>query len=184
MSTEATGTSEEVGPTGTTEQDVVVGPTGTTGPTGTSEVVVGPTGTTEEVGPTGTTGPTGPEITSPPPIRLEDILSSVELLQSKEIQDRSLLESIATISYDVLKPRLIQWAVSGFRNAYTIHEIPMTAPSLCSDGEVRSLQDYIEFISGKTIQAHVAELQTRLADIVVSFAYTGSSIAIVVSKSD
>ena len=154
MSTEATGTSEE-------------------------EVVVGPPGTTEEE-----VVPTVVEPTPPPPIRLEDILSSVELLQSKEIADKSLLESIATISYDALKPRLIQWAVSGFRNAYTIHEIPMTAPPLCSDGQTRSLQDYIEFISGKTIQAHVAELQTRLADIVVSFAYTGASIAIVVSKSD
>jgi len=150
-------------PTGTTEEEVVVGPPGTT-----EEEVV----------------PTVVEPTPPPPIRLEDILSSVELLQSKEIADKSLLESIATVSYDALKPRLIQWAVGGFRNAYTIHEIPMTTPPLCSDGEVRSLQDYIEFISGKTIQTHVAELQARLADIVVSFAYTGSSIAIVVSKSD
>ena len=118
----------------------------------------------------------------PAPLRLEDILSSVELLRSKESADKSLLESIATISFDSLKPKLIQWAVSGFRNAYTIYEIPMVAPPLCSDGETRTLQDYVEFVSGKTIQAIVAELQARLADIVVSFAYTGSSILIVVSK--
>jgi len=122
--------------------------------------------------------------TPPPPIYLSDILASTELLQAKEDEDRTLLEGIATISYDVLKPRLIQWAVAGFRNAYTIHEIPMVAPPLCSDGQVRSLSDYIEFVSGRTIGDHVSSLQTRLPEMTVSYAYDGTSILIVVSRSD
>jgi hypothetical protein len=120
--------------------------------------------------------------TPPPPIRLEDILGSQELLVAQETNDRVSLESIGTISYDILKPRLIQWAAGGFRNATTIYEIPMTAPPLCSDGQARSLQDYIQFVSGKTIGDHVAVLQARLPDFVVSYAYSGSSILIVVSR--
>ena len=122
--------------------------------------------------------------TPPPPIRMEDILYSTQLLVIQETSDKNLLESIGTISYDVLKPRLIQWAVSGFRNAYTIHEIAISAPPLCSDGQTRSLSDYIEFVSGKTIGDHVAALQARLPDMVVSYAYSGSTIMIVVSKRD
>lgn len=120
----------------------------------------------------------------PPPIRLEDILTSQQLLVAQESADKTALESIGTISYDALKPRLIQWAAGGFRNAYTIHEVPMIAPSLCSDGASRTLQDYIEFVSGKTIADHVAVLGARLPDFVVSFAYSGNSILIVVSRSD
>jgi hypothetical protein len=120
--------------------------------------------------------------TPPPPIRLEDILGSQELLVAQETNDRVSLESIGTISYDILKPRLIQWAAGGFRNATTIYEIPMTAPPLCSDGQARSLQDYIQFVSGKSIGDHVAVLQARLPDFVVSYAYSGSFIMIVVSK--
>lgn len=134
--------------------------------------MTGETGTIEDTPPAG-----------PPPIRLDDILSSVEVLSAKEIQDKDQLESIGAISYDILKPRLIQWAVGGFQNAYVIHEIPMVAPPLCSDGQKRFLQDYIEFISGKTITDHVATLQARLPDMVVSYAYSGASILIVVSKS-
>jgi len=119
---------------------------------------------------------------TPPPIRLEDILGSQELLVTQETNDRVSLESIGTISYDILKPRLIQWAAGGFRNATTIYEIPMTAPPLCSDGQARSLQDYIQFVSGKSIGDHVAVLQARLPDFVVSYAYSGSFIMIVVSK--
>lgn len=153
---------------------------GPTGETGTVETL-GATGTVEHLG---MTGPTEvPPPAGPPPIRLDDILSSVEVLSTKESQDKAQLESIGAISYDILKPRLIQWAVSGFRNATPIYEIPMVAPPLCSDGQVRPLQDYIEFISGKTISDHVAALQARLPDMVVSYAYSGASILIVVSKS-
>lgn len=120
--------------------------------------------------------------TPPAPIYLDDILSSVEVLQQTESEHRSLLESVGTLPYDYLKPTLIQWATSGFRNAYPIHQIAITPPSLCSDGQARSLQDYIQFVSGKTIQEHVAVLQARLPDMVVSFAYTGLAIVIVVSK--
>ena len=120
--------------------------------------------------------------TPPAPIYLDDILSSVQVLQQTEAEHRSVLESIGTLPYDYLKPSLIQWATSGFRNAYPIHQIGITPPSLCSDGQARPLQEYIQFVSGRTIQEHVAVLQSRLPDMVVSFAYTGSVIVIVVSK--
>jgi hypothetical protein len=124
------------------------------------------------------------EPTPPPVLRIQDILASVEVLQGNERNDKSVLEGIATLSFDAVRPRLVQWATSGFRNAYVIHEIPMVAPPLCSDGESRTLTDYVSYVSGKTIQEHVAGLQARLPDITVSFAYSGSSILIVVSKSD
>ena len=163
---------EPTGPTGTTEQTEVTGTTESTGPTG----------TTESTGPTGPIPVDMPQ--APSVLRLEDILSSVQVLQQKEQSDKSLLESIGTLSFDAIKPALVQWATSGFRNAYPIHEIFISAPPLCSDGQIRVLMDYIQFVSGKTIQDHVAALQARLPDIVVSFAYTGVSIVVVVSKAE
>jgi hypothetical protein len=115
-------------------------------------------------------------------IRLDDILSSQSLLKTQELSDKGLLEGIGNIPVQVIKPRLIQWASTGFQNAYPIYDVPIRVPPICSDGERRTLQDYVQFVSGKTIQEHVATLQTRLPDIVVSFAYFGSSITIVVSK--
>ena len=152
---------------------------GPTGATGTVE------GTTEGV--TGTTeGVTGPGIqtlpTPPPPISLSDITNAVEVVQTKEAQDKATLESIGTLSFDSLKASLIQWAVAGYPNAYKIYEISIFPPGVCSDGVTRNLADYITFCSGKTIHEHVDILQARTTDIDVSFAYTGSSIIIVVTK--
>jgi hypothetical protein len=126
-----------------------------------------------------------PEPTGPAPlptISIQDILGSVEVVQNQESNDKSKLETIGLISFDTLRASLLQWASRGFPNAYTIYEVPMTAPSVCSDGVARNLPDYIVFCSGKTINEHVDVLQQRLVDITVSFAYSGSAILIVVSR--
>ena len=180
---------ESTGPTGPTTEEAT-GPTTeeATGPTGpTTEEATGPTGpTTEEAtGPTteeatGTIGLVTP--TGPPSIRLDDILTSMQFIQHKESEDRASLESIGTLPYEYLKSALIQWATSGFPNAYPIYELRIMVPSTCSDGQTKSLQEYIQFVSGKTIYEHVATLQARFPDIVVSFSYTGVSILIVVTK--
>jgi hypothetical protein len=125
-------------------------------------------------------GPTGPAPL--PTISIQDILGSVEVAQNQEADDKAKLESIGLISFENIRASLLQWATSGFPNAYKIHEVPMTAPSVCSDGVTRNLPDYIVFCSGKTINEHVDVLQQRLVDIIVSFAYSGSAILIVVSR--
>lgn len=144
-----------------------------------------------------TTGPTEPETTGPdvtgmfppepsPPepelISLSDILNEKSIILAKEASDKATLESIGTLSMNSLKPRLVQWAMEGFRNAFPIYEISIQVPSTCSDGTSRGLAEYITFCSGKPIQDHVATLQSRLVDMTVSFCNTGYSIQIVVSR--
>jgi hypothetical protein len=160
------------------EETIVTEPTPepalSTGPTGPSEP------TPEEALPILPTGPSGPAPL--PTISIQDILGSVEVSQNRESEDKAKLEAIGVISFETLRSSLLQWATKGFPNAYTIYEVPMTPPNVCSDGVSRSLPDYIVFCSGKTINEHVDVLQQRLIDIAVSFAYTGSVILIVVSK--
>jgi hypothetical protein len=118
----------------------------------------------------------------PPTISIQDILNAVEVSQTREDEDKTKLEAIGTISFETLRSSLLTWATRGFPNAYTIYEVALSAPSVCSDGASRALPEYIEFCSGKTISEHVAVLQARLPDITVSFAYSGYSILIVVSR--
>lgn len=140
----------------------------------------GMTGTTEMTGMTEMTGPTGP--IAPPMISLNDIVNAVEIVQLKEAADKSALESISSLSFDGLRASLIQWATTGYTNAYVIHSVPITPPNVCSDGVSRNLSEYIQFCSGKTINEHVQLLQDRMTDIIVSFANSGNMIIIVVSK--
>ena len=123
-----------------------------------------------------------PVILPPPIITLNDILSSVEVVTQKEQYDKAALETLATIPYDTLKSKLLTWATSGFPNVYEIYKLTITPPATCSDGVTRDLTSYIQFCSGKTIQEHVASIQTRVQDMTITFANMGSYIAVVVSK--
>jgi hypothetical protein len=122
-------------------------------------------------------------IPEPTTLSILDILNESEIVRQKELVDKAALESIWQISISSLRTMLMNWAASGFPNATSIHEIQIQAPAICSDGVSRSLGDYIQYCSGKSIQEHIALLQAKLTDIVVAFSFTGYSIRIVVSRS-
>jgi hypothetical protein len=118
----------------------------------------------------------------PPQITMADIMGAADVVKQREDVDKILLEGIQTISFETLRASLLRWAAAGFPNVYTVYEFPISTLGTCSDGVTRNLEDYIVFVSGKTIREHVDILQSRMTDIAVSFAYTGSSVIIVVSK--
>jgi hypothetical protein len=124
--------------------------------------------------------PTGP----PPPdvLTLSDLLADQDLVLAKEAVDRNRLESIGSQSVQALKPKLLEWLMKGKPDGFPILQLEIVPPVQCSDGVHRSLPDYIEFCSGKTIQEHVGLLQAKLPDILVSFANIGGMVSVTVLK--
>jgi hypothetical protein len=130
--------------------------------------------------------PTHPDYVAPPPppdvLTLSDLLSDQSVVVTKELADKTLLETIGTQSVGNLRPKLVEWVLKGYPAAFPILSLDIRPPSVCSDGLSRTLPDYIEFCSGKTINDHVALLQAKLPDILVSFANIGGITTIVVLK--
>jgi hypothetical protein len=129
--------------------------------------------------------PSSPDYVAPPPpapdvLSLADLLSDQTILLSKEQTDKTLLETIGTQSVANLRPKLVEWVLKGRPSAFPILSLEIYPPSICSDGGVRNLPDYIQFCSGKSIVEHVALLQAKLPDIRVSFANFGGVTTIVV----
>ena len=124
--------------------------------------------------------PPGP----PPPdvLTLADLLADHDLVLAKEAVDRNRLESIGGQSVQGLKPKLLEWLMKGQPDGFPILQLEIVPPVQCSDGVARSLPDYIEFCSGKTIQDHVGLLQAKLPDILVSFANIGGMVCVTVLK--
>ena len=118
-----------------------------------------------------------------PPITLDDILATTDLLIQKEAADKATLDAIATMTMDDLKTRLVVWGRLGFPNAYILHTFTLTPPAVCSDGVTRTLEEYISFCSGKTIVEHVASVQAKIDPAIqVGFVNFGLSISLVVTK--
>lgn len=120
----------------------------------------------------------------PEVLRLSDLLDEKTRLQQQETADATALDAIRTCSLTVLRPKLLSWVEQGMPNAWSIFSIPIKEIYDCSDGSPRTLAEYIEFCSGKTIQEHTEGLQARLPDIQVGFVRTSTDLHFVVTKID
>lgn len=125
-----------------------------------------------------------PEPTPTQIITIDELLNSIEFIKKKEDDDKVLLEGIGNMSYDELKSKLLTWASLGFPSMYEIYTVSITPPTQCSDGAVRSLNDYIVYCSGKTLTEHINLLNSKISGITLTFANMGAYIAILVFKKD
>jgi len=121
---------------------------------------------------------------APPPdiLTMSDLLNDQSVVVSKEQADKTLLETIGAQTVSNLRPKLVEWVLKGQPSAFPLLSLDIQPPACCSDGVSRSLHDYIQFCSGKSISEHVGLLQVKLPDISVSFANISGMTTIVVVK--
>ena len=118
----------------------------------------------------------------PAPISIEDLMSTVEVLTRKEADDKAFLETVAAITPDQLRPKLVEWAMAKFPDFYEIYQIVVSPPQKCSDGVTRQIVQYIEFCSGQTIDYFVDRIRANVTGIRIDYSNRGSSVAILASK--
>lgn len=175
------------GPTGPSEMEM-------TGPTGTEMENTGPTGPTGVEEMTGPTGPTGVDImtlfpnaqtgTVEPPtiVTMDELMASHAVIVEKEAVDRASLNALVNPTREQYRPQLFQWAAAGFPGIYVVQSFSVTPPDLCADGVRRDVNAYINYLTGTDMGAVVANIQSLVTGIVVSFSFEGNSVRIHVSK--
>ena len=151
---------------------------------------IGPTGTVEEqtiVEDTGSSGPPPPEETQPQGpsylITLDDLLNEQSIIQQREHRDRSELGKIENPpNVAQLRQILLQWAKQGFPYAFPLFSITLSSLSVCSDGVTRTLYPYIEYLMEESITSLMAKLEVKLQGIKLLNSYSGTTITIHVYK--
>lgn len=118
----------------------------------------------------------GSEPPAPPVIRLDDILADKDLYIQQEAQDREKFAPLLYPNLSDIRTKLVSWAVRKFQPPCDLVIIDIMAPNICSDGVQRNFFDYIQFVSGKTVNEHVASLQLLLPDFVVAYSYTRTQL--------
>jgi hypothetical protein len=118
----------------------------------------------------------GSEPPAPPVIRLDDILGDKDLYAQQETQDRDKFVAVLNPNLGDIRAKLVSWATRGFQPPCDLIVVDIMAPNICSDGVQRSFFDYIQFVSGKTVNEHVATLQAILPDFVVAYSYTRTQL--------
>jgi hypothetical protein len=96
-------------------------------------------------------------------------------MSDKEREDGILFNSIHTL--DIRKQYLSWVMLIVNRSSYIPFEIPVTVPEVCSDGVVRSPEEYVLFTSGKTLDEHIQEIRnfnTMPYSIILKIVYNGT----------
>ena len=116
----------------------------------------------------------------PPPtesvsiISLTDLMNTLDVIKSKEQEDRDKVKTIiVNISDAGLRERLITWGALGFPDAYELFSVQLSKHR-CSDGVFRNnLVDYYSFLfPDTTLQDLVSKVQARLSEMTLSYSYT------------
>jgi hypothetical protein len=115
-----------------------------------------------------TTGPTGPTYL----FSVNTLLTEKEQLLQQEERDRALANTISTPNVSELGVTLKQWAFAGFPYMYPILSFSFGMPTSCSDGISRTLVEYIEYLTGKSLIQHIQDLQSKLDGMSVHCEHT------------
>jgi hypothetical protein len=120
-----------------------------------------------------------PESVPPQPVlpeailSLDDIFSTVEVIQLTEAADRAVLHQLLNIDTDDLKKRLLAWGSLGFPPAHTLYTLQLNCLEKCSDGIQRMSFQYIHYLDPSfSISNVLAALETRLPGMTLSYSYT------------
>ena len=143
---------------------------GDTGATGSIEVS-GATGIYMYLG---ITGPTGPVYI----MTLEELRQYHDTITKAETADKLKLTAITNPGSSGIQPKLIEWATAGFPDQYGVLTVVLSPPSQCSDGQSRTLQQYIEFLTGSNIMDLTTAFQTKFLDICFSYSISGTSVTL------
>jgi len=149
-------------------------------------------------GPTGDTGATGPYMpdlsmfpsaatgpVEPPHIAtLEELMASHEATVNKEAADRETLWVLLNESRETLRAPLFRWAAARFPAGWVVQSFTLDIPPTCSDGISRSVYDYFEYCLGTDMGRMIANIQSKLTDIQVSYSFQGNTLRLHVSKFD
>jgi len=105
-------------------------------------------------------------------VDINEIMNSHKVLLEIEHQNRTQL---ASLDFSVFKTTLYKWAALNYPDSFLAYSFPVTTPLVnaglysCSDGNPKSIWDYIPFCLNMSIQDWLLRYQEKVSGITLSF---------------
>lgn len=115
---------------------------------------------------------------STPLITLDALKESVQARTAKEAADKTALLAMFDTAQNGLVDKLHVWAGLGFPEGYTVLSTPITPPTTCLDGVVRTLPEYVAYLLGCEIGQSVAALQSNVGGVTFGWSMPGGVVRV------
>jgi hypothetical protein len=123
-------------------------------------------------------GPTGPVYI----MTLEQLQQYHDTITQSETADKLKLTAITNPGSSGIQQKLIEWASAGFPHEHEAVIVTLSPPPQCSDGQLRTILQYIEFLTGSNIMDLTTAFQTNFLGIYFSYSISGSTVTLHVTK--
>jgi len=106
---------------------------------------------------------------------LDDIINSHDTLLATEEHNKKTFNSL---DFSIFKTNLYKWAAQGYPDSFQAYSFPVTTPMIdaglymCSDGNPKTIWDYIPYCIGHSIQDWLNLYQQKVNGITLSFSVT------------
>lgn len=109
------------------------------------------------------------------PFSIDDLINSQQVIIDKENTDRVTAVAFATMPIDNIKTNMYTWASIGFPTAYCVSSLSLMPPAVCSDGVVRGLVQYYEWLINMDIPTWLASMDAKVSGMFFTFSHDGQS---------
>lgn len=109
-----------------------------------------------------------------PIISISDLLNTIDIIKSKEAEDKTRLTTLFNVNEADLRNRLILWGTTGFPSMYTLYSFQLHRSETCSDGIARRDGiEYYNFLFPETpLQNVLMNIEQRLPGMTLTYSYT------------
>lgn len=115
---------------------------------------------------------------------IDELLTSLAAVVSKETSDRVLLAPLANPTPGAWRSQLFDWAAAGFPIVHIVQSFAIIPPTRCSDGVSRDPVGYINYLLGSDLDIVVPNIQSMMTGIAVAYSYADDKLRIHVSRMD
>ena len=105
-------------------------------------------------------------------VNIHDIINSLNTLVQIEQQNKT---HFASLDFSAFKTSLYKWAALKYPDSFLAYSFPVTTPPMaaglysCSDGNPKTIWDYIPYCLGMSIQDWLMRYQEKVSGITLSF---------------
>jgi len=119
---------------------------------------------------------------STPLITLDALKESVGARTSKEAADKTALLAMFDTAQNGLVDKLHVWAGLGFPSGYTVLTCAVVPPTVCVDGTERPVSDYIQYLTGASLNESVVALQAQVPGVTFAWSLPAGSVQVSVAE--
>jgi len=121
-------------------------------------------------------------VEAPMVIDMSELLASHGVIKNKEDEDRATFSVLVSGAREALRPQLFAWAAAGFPNAYVLQQFTISPPSVCSDGVVRGVCDYVPYLLNRNMDQIISGIQALCVGVTITYSLMWNTLRIHVTR--